>query len=70
MTDEDSTPLGVAAARIARQRNGQIVAVHCLLRYSKPVSAERAVELVNAGKVAFVRRLDAHGVLDALGVPS
>ena len=69
MTGEDSTPLGIAAARITRQRNGQIVAAHCLLRYTKPVSAEKAVEMVNSGKVAFVRRPDAHTVLDALGVP-
>lgn len=70
MADDDQTELGVAAARITRQRNGKIYAAHCLLRYSSPVSVERAVQLVNAGKMAFVRRSDAHVVLDALGVAS
>lgn len=68
MADEDQTKLGIAAARITRQRNGQIYAAHCLLRYNKPVNVESAVQLVNAGKMAFVRRADAHKVLDALGV--
>lgn len=66
--DDDQTPLGIAAARITRLRSGQIVATHCLLHYNRPVSADDAVELVRAGKVAFVRRADAHRVLDALGV--
>jgi hypothetical protein len=70
MDDEDQTPLGIAAARITKLRNGQIYAAHCLLKYSKPVTMEKAVELVQAGKVAFVRRVDAHKVLDALRVPA
>ena len=68
--DEDMTPLGIAAARITRLRNGQIYAAHCLLRYSRPVRADEAIDLVKAGKVVFVRRSDAHKVLDALGVPA
>jgi hypothetical protein len=66
--DEDATPLGIAAARITKLRSGQIIAHHCLLNYSKPVAADKAVDLVQAGKIAFVRRADAHRVLDALGV--
>ena len=30
--DPDMTPLGIAAARITKLRNGQIYAAHCLLR--------------------------------------
>ncbi len=66
--DPDMTPFGIAAARITRLRNGQIYAAHCLLRYQKPIKAEDAVDLVRAGKMVFVRRADAHKVLDALGV--
>ena len=36
--------------------------------YQKPIKADEAVDLVKAGKMAFVRRSDAHKVLDALGV--
>lgn len=70
MTDDDAdlTPFGIAAARITRLKSGKIYAAHCLLNYSKPVSVEAAVELVRADKIAFVRRSDAHKVLDALGV--
>ena len=67
--DPDMTPLGIAAARITKLRNGQIYAAHCLLHYQRPVRAEDAVDLVKAGRVVFVRRPDAHKVLDALGVP-
>jgi len=66
--DPDMTPLGIAAARITKLRNGQIYAAHCLLRYTKPVAMDIAVDQVKAGKIAFVRRSDAHKVLDALGV--
>ena len=66
--DPDMTPLGIAAARITKLRNGQIYAAHCLLRYQKPIKAEDAIDLVRAGKMVFVRRSDAHKVLDALGV--
>ena len=68
--DPDMTPLGIAAARITRLKGGKIYAAHCLLNYNKPVSVEEAVRLVQAGKIAFVRRSDAHKVLDALGVPA
>ncbi len=67
--DLDMTPLGIAAARITKLRNGQIYAAHCLLRHTRPIRAEEAVDLVKAGKVVFVRRADAHKVLDALKVP-
>ncbi len=66
--DPDMTPLGIAAARITKLRNGQIYAAHCLLRYTRPIRADEAVDLVKAGRVVFVRRADAHRVLDALGV--
>jgi len=66
--DVDRTPLGIAAARITKLRNGQIYAAHCLLRYQKPVRLDDAIDLVRLGKVVFVRRADAHKVLDALGV--
>ena len=66
--DPDMTPLGIAAARITKLRNGQIIAQHCLLRYQKPTKADEAVDLVKAGRIVFVRRADAHKVLDALGV--
>jgi hypothetical protein len=69
-TDEDVTPFGIAAARITRLKGGQIYAAHCLLNYSKPVGVEEAIRLVQADKIAFVRRSDAHKVLDALGVPA
>lgn len=68
--DPDMTPFGIAAARITKLRNGQIIAAHCLLRYTKPTKADEAVDLVKAGKVVFVRRSDAHKVLDALKVPA
>jgi len=68
MTAEEA--LGTPAARIQRDKAGQVMAVHCLLRYSQPVSQVEAVELVQAGKIAFVRREDAHQVLDALAVPA
>ncbi len=68
--DEDRTPFGIAAARITRLKGGKIYAAHCLLNYSKPVGVEEAIDLVNANKIAFVRRADAHKVLDALGVPA
>ena len=58
----------IPAARITRRRDGQIFAADCLLRYSRPVTAEKAIERVQAGKVAFVRREDVRRVLDALGV--
>lgn len=67
--DPDMTPLGIAAARITKLRNGQIYAAHCLLRYQRPTRADEAVDLVKAGRVVFVRRSDAHKVLDALKVP-
>ena len=66
--DPDMTPLGIAAARITKLRNGKIIAQHCLLRYQRPVRMEDAVDLVKAGRVVFVRRADAHKVLDALEV--
>jgi len=66
--DPDMTPLGIAAARITKLRNGQIYAAHCLLRYQRPIRADDAVDLVKAGRVVFVRRCDAHRVLDALDV--
>jgi hypothetical protein len=66
--DPDMTPLGIAAARITKLRNGQIYAAHCLLRYQRPIRADEAIDLVKLGKVVFVRRCDAHRVLDALGV--
>ena len=66
--DEDMTPLGIAAARITTLRNGLPYAAPCLLNYSRPVSVAQAIELVNANKIAFVRRPDARKVLDALGV--
>jgi hypothetical protein len=66
--DPDMTPLGIAAARITKLRNGQIYAAHCLLRYQQPIKADDAIKLVQAGKVVFVRRADAHRVLDGLGV--
>ena len=68
--DPDMTPLGIAAARITRLKGGKIYAAHCLLKYSNPVSVEQAIALVQANKIAFVRRADAHKVLDALGVPA
>ena len=67
--DPDMTPLAIAAARITKLRNGQIYAAHCLLRYQKPIKVDEAVDLVKAGKMVFVRRADAHKVLDALKVP-
>ena len=66
--DPDMTPLGIAAARITKLRNGKIIAQHCLLRYQKPTKADDAVDLVKAGRIVFVRRADAHKILDALGV--
>lgn len=66
--DVDRTPLGIAAARITKLRNGQIYAAHCLLRYQRPIKADDAIDLVKLGRVVFVRRSDAHHVLDALGV--
>ena len=66
--DPDMTPLGIAAARITKLRNGQIYAAHCLLRYQRPIKADDAIDLVKLGRVVFVRRSDAHRVLDALGV--
>jgi hypothetical protein len=68
VVDEDMTPLGIAAARISKLRNGQIYAAHCLLRYQTPIKLEDAIDLVKQGRVVFVRRSDAHKVLDALGV--
>ena len=70
VVDEDMTPLGIAAARITKLRNGQIYAAHCLLRYQKPIKLDDAIDLVKLGKVVFVRRADAHKVLDALKVPA
>lgn len=54
------------AARIHRLRDGQIVAVHCLLQYSQPSSVEAAVFKVRAGQTAFVACEDAARVLEAV----
>lgn len=68
MTAEEA--LGRPAARVQRDKGGKIVAVHCLLRYSEPVSQAEAIAKVQAGNIAFVAREDVHQVLDALGVPA
>ncbi len=58
----------ISAVRIGHERGGQIIAVHVELRYSQPETPARAVEKVRAGKSVFVKRADAHHVLDALGI--
>lgn len=66
MTAEEA--LGRPAARVQRDKGGQVIAVHCLLRYSQPVGQAEAIAKVQAGKITFVAREDVHQVLDALGV--
>lgn len=61
---------GIPAVRISRLRGGKIYALHVSMYYGEPMNDECAIERVQAGKTAFVRREDAHRVLDTLGVPT
>jgi len=58
--------MNLPAVRIHRQPSGRLHAAHCLLQYSKPEPVETALERIQAGKTVFVKREDAHQLLDEL----
>lgn len=57
---------GVLATRIYYGRNGKIGAQPCILAYSKPMTAQQAIERLLTGRMAFVTIEDTPAVLDAV----
>jgi len=57
---------GILATRIYYGRDGKVGAQPCILAYSKPMTAQQAIERVLSGRMAFVTVEDTQAVLDAV----
>lgn len=57
---------GIAATRIFYGRDGKVDAQPCILAYSKPMTAQQAIERILLGRTVFVTAEDAPAVLAAV----